>query len=217
MTYVQRLRALLSPGERRVFQKLSTPQKIQDLLDHFPANVLTSREHTMRSPRMVLKKKKAHCVEGAMLAAAALAYHGRPPLLMYLESSNDDYDHVVALFKEDGRWGAISKTNYPVLRWRDPVYKNFHELAMSFFHEYVLDNGKKTMRAYSAPFNVRSYDPASWITAQGNVDWLPEALGATRHFPVAPPKRMRALRRASPIETSSTAVREWTKKGKRLF
>lgn len=171
----------------------------------------------MKSPRQVLRDKKAHCLEGAMFAATALAYHGRPPLLLDLESADDDYDHIVALFKEDGRWGAISKTNYPVLRWRDAVYKTPRELAVSYFHEYFLDSGKKTLKRYSAPFNLQKFDPAKWVVAEKDVDWVAEALGRAPHFPIAPAKAFHKLRRASKIEIKSTALREWTKGGKKKF
>lgn len=215
--YQRRLRALLSPAERAVFARLSTPNKIQDFLDRFPENVLTKREHTMRSPRQVLQHKKAHCMEGAMLAAAALAYHGRPPLLLDLASADNDFDHVVALFTENGHWGAISKTNYPVLRWRDAVYKNERELAMSYFHEYFLDTGRKTLHSYSEAFDISKFDPKRWVVAEDDVDWLAEALSDARHFPIAPKKNMKSLRRASEIEIEATKLREWTKKGKREF
>ncbi len=150
-----------------------------------------------------------------MLAAAALAYHGRPPLLLDLESVDEDYDHVVALFKEGGRWGAISKTNYPVLRWRDAVYTSERELAMSYFHEYFLDNGAKTLLRYSKAFNLQKFDPAKWVVAEGDVDWVPEALGKAPHYPIAPAASLKKLRKASKIEIAATAMREWTKSGKK--
>jgi hypothetical protein len=216
MAYKDKLKALLAPEERRLFAKLSTPQRIQDYLDAMPNNVLNSNEHTMRSPRRVMRDRKAHCMEGAMLACAALAYHGRPPLLMGLEATAGDYDHIIALFKESDRWGAISKTNYPVLRWRDPVYENPRELAMSYFHEYFLDTGKKTMRRYCEPFNIQAYDPARWLVAEEDVDWLAEELGEARYFPVAPPAAIKRLRKASKVEIRATLRREWGRGGKRL-
>lgn len=182
-----------------------------------PNNVLNSNEHTMRSPRRVIRDQKAHCMEGAMLAAAAMAYHGRPPILLGLEATAGDYDHIIALFKEDGRWGAISKTNYPVLRWRDPVYTTVRELAMSYFHEYFLDSGKKTLRRYSVPFNIQKYDPALWLTTEEDVDWLAEELGEAKYYPVAPPKAIKSLRKASQIEIKTTLQREWSRGGKRLI
>ncbi len=181
-----------------------------------PSNVLNSNEHTMRSPRYVIQTRKAHCVEGAMLAAACLAYHGREPLLMDLESSNDDYDHVIAVFKEAGRWGAISKTNYPVLRWRDPIYTSPRELAISYFHEYFLDNGKKTLLRWGGPFNLKKFKPAKWVTTEGDIDWVPEALGKAPHSPFAPASMIKKLRKASKIEIEATLKREWTRSGKKV-
>ena len=151
-----------------------------------------------------------------MFAAAALAYHGHEPLLMDLESTDNDYDHSVALFKDGGLWGAISKTNYPVLRWRDPVYQNPRELALSYFHEYFLDSGKKTLRRYSAPFNLQKFDLAKWLIAEKDVDWLAEAMGKSPHYPIAPAAAIKKLRKASKIEIAATSLREWTKHGKRV-
>lgn len=216
MAYKDKLHALLTPAERRLFKKLNTPAKIQDFLDTLASNVLTSRQHTMMSPRRVLEARKAHCVEGAMLAAAALGYHGHGPLLMDLESSDDDLDHVVTVFKEKGLWGAISKTNYPVLRWRDPIYMSPRELMASYFHEYFLDSGKKTLLRWGGPFNLKKFDPATWVTAIGDVDWVPEALGKAPHSPFAPASVLKKLRKASKIEIKTTLTREWAKGGKRL-
>lgn len=215
--YQKKLRAILTPAERRVFERLNAPQKIQDYLDRMPANVLGPKEHTMLSPRRVIEAHKAHCMEGAMFAAAALAYHGHKPLLMDLETAEDDYDHVVALFRQRGRWGAISKTNYPVLRWRDPVYASPRELAMSYFHEYFLDNGTKTLMRYSSPFDLTKFDPAAWVVAANNVDWLADKLSAAPHSPIAPAAAMRKLRKASKIEIAATSLREWQKGGKKSF
>lgn len=213
--YQVKLRSVLSPAERRVISKLNTPQKVQDFLDSFPVNVLGKREHTMRSPREVLKIKKAHCMEGALLAATSLAYFGREPLLLDLQSADDDLDHVVALFKENGYWGAISKTNHPVLRYRDPVYKTVRELALSYFHEYFLQNGKKTLRAYSKPFNLAQFSPEQWVAGEGDLDWLAEKLDDSPHLPMVPKANVQKLRNASHIEIKMSEAEEWDKKGKR--
>lgn len=212
--YQKQLRSLLSPRERRVFEGLKTPQQIQDYLDSFPANVLGQGKHSMRSPREVMRVRKAHCMEGALLAAASLAYHGREALLMDLQSTDEDEDHVVCLFTENGRWGAISKTNHPVLRWRDPVYASVRELAMSFFHEYAVwwrdkNRGKKTMRAYSKPFDVKKYPPARWVVDKGDLDWLAEALDSSPHSPVAKNVSLKKLRSVAPIEMRAMKLEEW--------
>ena len=145
---------LLTPAEQAVFKKLDSPNKIQDFLDSLPINFELKGE-TYMSPRRVLRTKTAHCFEGALVAAAALAYHGKKPLLLDLRTSADDEDHVVTLYRENGYWGAISKTNHPVLRYRDGVYKTPRELVMSYFHEYFMSkNGKKTLREYSNPFDL---------------------------------------------------------------
>ena len=142
------LRALLTPSERRVFARLNTPQKIQDYLDRIPINFELDGD-THMSPRRVLKERKAHCTEGALFAAACLAYHGKPVFLMDLRALPADQDHVVALFRDGKLWGAISKTNHPVLRWRDAIYRSPRELAMSYAHEYYLRNGRMSLLAYS--------------------------------------------------------------------
>src|SRR5690606_22648808 len=132
--------------ELKIIKKLNTPSKIQDFLNSLEINIEEDGD-TSYSPRTVLKKRKAHCVEGAVLAAAILRFHGQKPLILDLETSNDDFDHVIALFNKNGYWGAISKTNHAVLRYREPVYKTIRELVMSYFHEYFLNkNGKKTLR-----------------------------------------------------------------------
>ena len=144
--YVTRLKQLLTPPESDLFQKLSTPQKIQDYLDTLSINFESSGE-TYMSPRRVLRAKTAHCFEGALLAATALSYHGQRPLLLDFRTIPADEDHVVALFQQNGYWGAISKTNHAILRYREPVYKSVRVLAMSFFHEYLMRDGRKSLRA----------------------------------------------------------------------
>ena len=162
----------------------------------------------------MLKDKRAYCFEGAVFAAAALAYQGQRPLLIDLRTTDDDRDedHVVAPFTVDGLWGAISKTNYPVLRWRDPVYKTIRELVMSYFHEYYLSkDGSKTLVAYSKPFSLARYKPELWVTAENSLDWLAEALDDSPHYPIAPQKALKKTRAASAFERKATDAREWKK------
>lgn len=210
MSYRDKLKAALSPLERAVFSKLDSPKKIQNYLDTLPINFEMSGE-TYMSPRRVMRHKTAHCFEGALLAAAAIAYHGKKPFLLDLVTIDRDEDHVVALFTEDGLWGAISKTNHPILRYRDPVYKTVRELAMSYFHEYMMDDGTKSLRRFSKPFDLSRYSPAEWVTAEKDLFWLVETLDSSKHFSVAPPRAMRKLRKASKLETKAINVTEWPK------
>lgn len=209
--YQDRIKACLSPSERKIFSGLRDPKKIQDYLDTLPINFETDGE-TYLSPRRVIKNKTAHCLEGAVLAAAALAHQGQKPLLLDLKTAANDEDHVVALFKMHGRWGAISKTNHAVLRYRDPIYKSVRELAMSYFHEYFLSNGAKTLRSYSLPFDLSKFAPESWVTAQEDLFWVVEKLDASRHVAVGSSTQLRALRKATSFEIKTTAAVEWKKR-----
>ncbi|MGE0563808.1 MAG: hypothetical protein AB7O50_04770 [Pseudolabrys sp.] len=207
-TYRTSLRALLTSAERRVFARLSTPEKIQDFLDRMPVNFEESGD-THMSPRRVLRERRAHCTEGAMLAAACFAYHGRPPLLMDLRSLPADQDHVVAPFQVRGLWGAISKTNHAVLRWRDPVYRSPRELAMSYAHEYYLPSGRKSLMSFSRPFRLSRYAARRWVTAEDELDWLIAALDDAPHEAVAPRAALALRRRVSPLERHTVEIVEW--------
>ncbi len=214
--YERPLKAALTPSEKKVFSWLNSPQKIQDFLDTLPINFELHGE-TYMSPRRVLRQKTAHCFEGALIAAAVLAYHGKPALLMDLRAVPTEEDHVVTLFKKNGHWGAISKTNHAVLRYRDAVYESPRELAMSYFHEYSAPNDKKSLRAYSKPFDLSRFAPERWVTAEEELFWLVDKLDDFRHFPIAPKKNLRLVRNISQIESAVMEATEWpdTRKRKR--
>lgn len=159
------------------------------------------------SPRRVMATQSAHCFEGALFAAAILWYHGNKPLLLDLKSDRTDLDHVVALFQKNGYWGAISKTNHAVLRYREPVYKTIRELALSYFHEYVTDSGAKTLRSYSVPFDLRSFGK-KWITEQKDLWDIGGALDDSRHTPIASPAMIRTFRKADQIEIAAGKLLE---------
>lgn len=201
----------LSPKELTVFRSLSTPIKIQDFLDRMPVN-WEKKGETCMSPRRALQERKMHCMEGAMFAASALWFHGEPPLLLDLRAHGDD-DHVVALYKRNGYWGAISKTNHATLRFRDPVYKTLRELALSYFHEYFADkNGKKVLREYSAvPFDLRKCG-TTWVTAEEDLYEIAYALDDARHVRIVPRKNARLLRMADTMERRAGRLIEWSKK-----
>ncbi len=202
----------LTAAEQRQLAKLSTPEKIQDYLDSLPMNF--SDDDPCFSVRQVLQKKTAHCFEGALLAAAALWYHGRKPLLMDLTAAEDDEDHVVALFQKESQgkkyWGAISKTNHAVLRYREPIYATIRELALSYFHEYFLNNGRKTLRTYSAPFNLAKYHSLNWLTSQDNLVELIELMADSKHHKLLTTQQIKNLRKADEIEIKAGKIIEWT-------
>ena len=199
MNYSSRVRSTLTRAEMATFSKLPTPQKIQDYLDALPVNFEMEGE-TYLSPRGILERGSAHCFEGAIFAAAAIAYHGQKPLLLDFQTLPIDDDHVIAPFKQNGYWGAISKTNHAIVRWRDPVYKSIRELAMSYFHEYLLWNGKKSLVAYSAPFDLSMYPPEKWITTGEELDHIALDLDKSRHFLAVPVKNKKLLRKGSKVE-----------------
>ncbi|MCR4275491.1 MAG: hypothetical protein NUV83_01920 [Candidatus Wolfebacteria bacterium] len=193
-----------------IFEKLDTPSKIQDFIDNIPINFEKNGE-TCQSPLMVLKNNKAHCLEGALLAAAIFLYHGKKPLLLDLVTTPKDDYHTVALFKEGNRWGAISKTNHAFLRYRDPVYKSARELAMSYFNEYFLDSGKKTLRSYSDSFDLTKFGE-NWLVAKNNLWNIAEALDNSKHHEIINKKMIKRLRLADPIEIKANKLVQWRKK-----
>jgi len=202
------MKNLLPEKEYKILKKLNTPVKIQNFLDTMKINFEPEGD-TVYSPMTLLKNKTCHCVEGAILAALALRVHGQPPLLLDLTANKNDFDHVVALFKKDGKWGAISKTNHAVLRYREPIYNSVRELAMSYFHEYFNDNGKKNLRSFSAPVNLKRFDKRGWMTTEEEVDYIPEYLAEVKHFSILTRKQIRNLRKADPLEIEAGKIIEW--------
>lgn len=200
----------LTPSEENVLRRLSSPQNIQTYLEALPFN-FEERGETLMSPRRTLKAGKAHCLEGALLAATALWLAGEKPYLMDLKTKATDDEHVVALFKRNGYWGAISKTNHAVLRYRDPVYKSVRELALSYFHEYFLNTtGEKTLISYSNPFDLSKLG-ASWVTDSKDLWTISRKLDCALHFPLVPKKNKALVRKATRIERDAGALVEWTK------
>ncbi len=188
----------LTEGEFAVLRRLDTPQKIQAFLYGLGQNFELHGD-TCRPVREVLHARRAHCIEGAMLAACALWVHGEPPLLMDMRAVRD-FDHVVAVFRRRGRWGAISKTNGIGLRWRDPVYRTLRELAISYFHEYTNKLSHKTLREYSLPFDLRRIDPEIWAYGKKNAWSVCEALDDLRHFALVDRHHMKSVTRRDPFE-----------------
>lgn len=205
-----------SKEELAVLRRLSTPQKIQDFLNTLAVN-FEEKGETCMSPRRVLRGRTAHCMEGAMFAATALRFHGYKPLVLDLKTalSADDTDHVVAVFQKNGYWGALSKTNHAVLRYREPIYRSIRELALSYFHEYFLDTGQKTLRSYSRPLDLSQFDHKNWMTAEEDLFYIPDYLDGTPHYPILTPSMARQLRPADPIEIAAGKLVEWKRRRKK--
>jgi hypothetical protein len=199
----------LTKAEFAVLRRLDTPRKIQAFLYGLRQNFEPGGD-TCRPVRVVLRERNAHCIEGAMLAAAALWVHGEPPLLLDLRAVRD-YDHVVALFRRRGRWGAISKTNGAFLRGRDPVYRSLRELAMSYFHEYANRRDHKTLREFSLPFDLRRVDPGVWACGEKNAWQVAEALDEVRHFPLLSGHHLKAVTRRDPFERKVGGLQQYRK------
>src|SRR5262245_48895250 len=177
----------LNRDELRLLRKLSSPERIQKYLDDLPYNKEKEGD-TCRSPRLVMRNNTAHCFEGALFAAAALRIGGRPPLILDLAAVRDD-DHVIAVYRTNGFWGAIGKSNYAGLRYRSPVYRTLRELVLSFFEHYYNLKGEKTLRAYSRPVNLARFDLIDWMTSEEPLWQIPEYLMEIKHIRIFEPTR----------------------------
>jgi hypothetical protein len=199
----------LTRAEFAVLRRLDTPRKIQRFLYGLRQNFELDGD-TCRPVREVLRVKRAHCIEGAMLAACALWIHGEPPLLLDMRAERD-YDHVVALYRRHGRWGCISKTNGVFLRSRDPVYRTLRELAMSYFHEYANRADHKTLREFSVPYDLRRLDPGIWVGGRKNAWEVAEALDALRHFKLMGRRHLKLVTRRDPHERRAGALLQYSR------
>jgi len=195
--------------EKSLIKKLNTPAKIQDYLNSLKFNFEEGGE-TLKSPIYTLRTKSAHCMEGALLGAYMLSQHGFKPYIMYLKASKGDFDHVIAPFKIKGFWGALSKTNHAVLRYREPIYKNIRELVMSYFHEYFLDNGTKTLRQYSALLNLNNFEKG-WEVMDGDLWGVDEELDKIKHYDILPKNYIKKLRLADKVEIKAGKIVEYKK------
>jgi len=202
----------LAAAEFATLARLASPAKIQSFLNAIPANHEQDGE-TIHSVRAVLAHRCAHCIEGALVAACALWVHGEPPLVMHLDCDPVDYPHVVALFRRGERWGAISKTNGALLRYRDPVYRSLRELAMSYFHEYCDRHGRKTLRSYSAAFDLRRLPAALWVTNDAPCTEAHDRLAGLRHYALVSRRETLRLSRRDAFERRMAAIVEYPRPG----
>ena len=148
-------------------------------------------------------------MEGALLAAAALYFHGHKPLLVDMHAHKDDQDHAIAVFQVNKKWGAISKTNHSVLRYREPVYDSIRELVMSYFHEYFLDDGRKTLESYTNPVDLTRFNSKNWITSDKELWYIDRYLSRAKHLPILSKKQKARLRRADTVEIIAGKFTHW--------
>lgn len=196
----------LAQPEFKPLRRLDSPRKIQDFINGIRTNNERNGE-TCTSPLVTLRRKRAHCMEGALVAALALWMQGEPPLILDLRTTNDDVDHLVTLYKRNGYWGGITKTSHAVLRYREPIYRDVRELAASYFHEYFLDSGRKTLRQYSEPFDLRKWK-GDWITSEEDLWDLEKAIDRSPHRDLLTRSQVAGLRLADSIEIRAGKLRE---------
>lgn len=209
-----RLRDLgLTPRERALLARHAEPRALQAYINAIPVNHEPDGD-TCYTVRQVLHHRRAHCIEAALVAACALWLNGDPPLLLDLRAERD-WDHVVALFRRRGLWGAISKSNHVALRGRDPVYRNLRELALSYFHEYHNQRGEKSLREYSRAFDLRSLAPAHWVTGEAGAWEVERRIDLSRHYPLIPAAQARYLSRIDAMEWQAKRLVEYPRRTRR--
>jgi hypothetical protein len=179
-----------TPAELRKLLSLKDPHGVQRFLDDQPYHLAD----TAWSPQRVLRENTSHCFEGATFAAAALRVNGYPPLVIDLEAEHDT-DHVIAVYKQHGHWGAVAKSNYTGCRYREPVYRTLRELAMSYFEVYFNLRRERTLRTFSNPVNLARFDRLDWMITDRQLWFIAEYLFTIRHFRLLPPKMSKRLHR----------------------
>ena len=179
----------LARDELRLLRSLTTAGRIQRFLDDLRYDV---SGRSCRSPRRVLRERTVQCMDGALFAAAALRAQGHPPLIVDLEAERDD-DHVIAVYRRNGHWGALARSNFSGLRSREPVYRTLRELVVSYFEDYFNLRREKTLRRYSRPVDLRRFDGRGWMTAEEDLWYVAEHLVGLRHQRVLTRAQARAL------------------------
>jgi hypothetical protein len=175
---------VFTPQELAVFSPLDTPVKIQAFLDGMPY----SEEEIYRCPRQVLSDRKAHCFDGALFGAAALRHCGFPPLVLdMLPTPGRDDDHMLALFKINNHWGAVAKSNFVGLRYREPIYRTLRELVLTYFEDFYNTAGEKTLRGYTVPLNLQAYDQFNWMASDVSMMEISHRLAKLRRYPLLTP------------------------------
>jgi len=189
---VKQFEMSLGKKERRVFSSLSSSTKIQAFLDQ----ISYCDDDIYRSPLNLLRDKKACCLDSALFAATALRRLGHPPLIVELIAANDD-DHIIAIYKRNGLFGAIAKSNFVGLRFREPIYRSLRELIMSYFEFYYNLHGEKTLRSYSVPLNLKAFDKINWMMSDDNLETIAQQLDKIRKISLLTPRMIHSL---SPVD-----------------
>ena len=171
---------LLAPSERKVLDDLNSPIRIQSFLNTVPY----SEDEFYRCPLRVLRERKAHCFDGGLFAAMALRHIGHPPLILELIPNGCDDDHILALFKQYGHWGAVAQSNFTGLRYREPVYRSLRELVMSYFEDFFNSAGEKTLVGYRGPINLQVFDRLDWMSSDAGLETLSNDMDRYRVLPV---------------------------------
>lgn len=184
-----------SRQQRLVLQRLSTPLKIQTYLDSLAYSV----DDFNRTPLRVMTDRLANCFDGALFSAFALSRLGHPPRIVDLFADNDD-DHLLALFKSHGAWGALAKSNYVGLRFREPVYRSLRELVMSYFEPFYNTLGERSLRSYTRPISLRQFDRLGWVTEDTA---MPVVSDHTEMVPRIPLLTRSMIQGLSPVDARS--------------
>jgi hypothetical protein len=180
MTATELFDQTLSKTERKLMAELSSPSRIQAFLDGFAY----STEEVYRCPLRVLRERIAHCFDGALFAAAALRRIGFPPLLLEILPNDRDDDHMLAIYKSNGHWGAVAKSNFVGLRFREPIYRTLRELVMSYFEQFYNVEREKTMRSYTLPLHLKAFDKWNWMTSDDSLERIAKKVDKSRKVPL---------------------------------
>ena len=202
---------MFTDKEIKFLKSLNTPAKVQDYLNSIPFKFEKNGVDTIKSPLRSMREKNVHCFEGALLGAFILSLNGYKHMLLHLKTTKHDLDHVITLFKVGEYWGALSKTNHNILRYREPVYKNVRELVMSYFHEYFLNDGAKTLRSYSEPLDLSKLKKG-WEVSLEDLWIMDRALDQKNHHDIVPKALRNRLRKADKIEVLGGMREEYKKK-----
>jgi hypothetical protein len=184
----------LTHAERNFVDNLTTPAKVQAFLDSIPY----SSEERYRSPLTVLRDRVAHCFDGALFAAAIMRRQGHPPRVLDMLPNSRDDDHLLALFQRGGHWGAVAKSNFSGLRYREPIYRTLRELVLSYFEQYFNALGEKTLRGYTVPLNLAEFDELNWMVDDAPLDAIGKRLGEIRQVKLLTPSMIAGLSRVDP-------------------